>query len=94
MKILIVCSGNHPTGINPFIREQTDSLKRIGVDPELFLIKGKAALGYLKNLAKLRKIVKSGHYDLVHAHYGLSGMLAACQTVPVTGRRSVCCIYR
>jgi len=85
MKILIVCSGNNPYRINPFIKEQAESLNNHGIDIDYFLIKGKGFLGYLSNLPKLRKTIKSKKIDLVHAHYGLSGMLAILQRIrPVT----------
>jgi len=81
MKILIACSGNNPYGISPFIKEQTKSLKNHGINIDYFLIKGKGFLGYLRNLPKLRKKIKSEKVDLIHAHYGLSGMLAVLQRI-------------
>jgi len=63
----------------PFIYEQSESLKKLGIEMDLFLIKGKGILGYLKNLKPLRNLVKLNSYDLIHAHYGLSGMLAVMQ---------------
>ena len=40
MKVLIVASGNS-VAISPFVKEQGDSLKEIGLDIDYFLIKGK-----------------------------------------------------
>ena len=51
MKVLIVASGNSAT-ISPFVKEQGDSLKEIGLDIDYFLIKGKGITGYLKNYFK------------------------------------------
>lgn len=78
MKVLIVCSHNRGK-ISPFILEQVESLNKIGVVTEYFLIKGKGAVGYLKNLPKLRREIKKFDPDLIHAHYGLSGLLACLQ---------------
>ena len=48
MKVLIVASGNSAV-ISPFVKEQGDSLKELGLDIDYFLIKGKGITGYLKN---------------------------------------------
>ena len=83
MKVLIVASGNSAV-ISPFVKEQGDSLKEIGLDIDYFLIKGKGMTGYLKNYFNFIKIVKNNTYDIIHAHYGLSGLLATLQShVPV-----------
>ena len=83
MKVLIVASGNS-AAISPFVKEQGDSLKEIGLDIDYFLIKGKGIIGYLKNYFNLIRLVKNNTYDIIHAHYGLSGLLATFQShVPV-----------
>ena len=83
MKVLIVASGNSAV-ISPFVKEQGDSLKEIGLDIDYFLIKGKGITGYLKNYFNLIRLVKNNTYDIIHAHYGLSGLLATFQShVPV-----------
>lgn len=82
-KILFVCSGNGAV-IAPFITDQKEALEARGATVDLFTIKGKGILGYLKNLWKLRASIKRGSYDVVHAHYGMSGLLACLQfRVPV-----------
>ena len=83
MKVLIVASGNSAV-ISPFVKEQGDSLKEIGLDIDYFLIKGKGITGYLKNYFNLNRLIKTNTYDVIHAHYGLSGLLATFQShVPV-----------
>jgi len=83
MRILVIASGNQ-TNISPFVEEQVNSLKTMGIFIDYFLIKGKGIGGYLNNHFKLIKYLKDNHYDLLHAHYGLSGLLATIQTqVPV-----------
>jgi glycosyltransferase involved in cell wall biosynthesis len=78
MKVLYVCSGNL-NKISPFIQEQTDSIKRKGIEIDFFFICGKGLLGYLKNLKNYNKKVKKFKPDLIHAHYGLSGLFANFQ---------------
>jgi len=83
MRILIVTSGNSEQ-ISPFVKEQAHSLIKEGVLIDLYLIKGKGLIGYLKNYFSLLNKLKNKKYDLLHAHYGLSGLLAAMQfSVPV-----------
>ena len=83
MRILIVASGNTKAA-SPFIIEQVESLKKIDIHIEYFLIKGKGWTGYLKSLSKLKKKIKNKKFNLIHAHYGLSGLLATLQRkIPV-----------
>ena len=83
MRVLIVASGNTKAA-SPFIIEQVESLKKIDIHIEYFLIKGKGWTGYLKSLSKLKKKIKNKKFNLIHAHYGLSGLLATLQRkIPV-----------
>ena len=83
IKICIVCSGNFPGGekklpiYQAFIHDQTVELEKNKCDVSFFLIKGKGIRGYLNNIFKLKKFVKTKKFDLVHAHSGLSGLLAS-----------------
>ena len=83
MKILIVASHNKGY-FAPFIEEQAAALKRSGYEIEFFGVTGKGIKGYIAALSKLRKYIRSFKPDIVHAHYGLSGLLANLQRkVPV-----------
>jgi len=75
MKVLIVCSGNSGQ-ISPFILEQVESVKKFGVEFEYYNIEGKGISGYLRNVKPLKKRIKSFQPDIIHAHYGLSGLLS------------------
>lgn len=83
MKVLIV--GNNKSGqFSPFVTEQVNALKKLGVEFDFYGVDGKGARGYLSNLSPLKKKIHQFRPDLIHAHYGLSGMLANLQrTVPV-----------
>lgn len=83
MRILIVA--NHNSGaFSPFVVEQTEALRKIGVTIDFYGIHGKGTLGYLSNLTLLKQKIKQYKPDLIHAHYGLSGLLATLQSkVPV-----------
>jgi glycosyltransferase involved in cell wall biosynthesis len=80
MKILFVCSGNSGSA-NPFVKEQAAQLQSAGMDVSIFLIKGKGALGYLRNLPAYRAAIQSFKPDVVHAHGGMSALLAALQRI-------------
>ena len=83
MQILIIASGNGPQ-LSPFVKEQAESLIKQGLSVDFFLIRGKGVFGYLRNYFLLLKKIKHEEYDLIHAHYGLSGLLATMQLyVPV-----------
>ena len=77
IKILFVCSGNNVTGISFNVDVQAKGLVDAGVEVDFFQIKGKKWKGYLKNIFRLRRYLKGNSYDVVHAHYGLSGMAAS-----------------
>jgi glycosyltransferase involved in cell wall biosynthesis len=83
LRILVVCSGNRGEA-SPFIREQADQLVKAGCVVEFFLIKGKGWMGYLKNRRALIKKIQEFEPDIVHAHSGMSALLAGTQRmVPV-----------
>ena len=83
MKILIVASdkGGH---FAPFIEEQIAALQEIGVHIVRYAVTGKGILGYLRELPALKQMIRAEQPDIVHAHFGLSGLLANLQRlVPV-----------
>ena len=83
MRILVVASFNKGR-FAPFIVEQVEALKKQGCTIEFFGLQGKGLLGYLRNLPLLKKKIKAFCPDVIHAHYGLSGLLANLQRhVPV-----------
>ena len=83
MKVLIVASYNKNRFV-PFVLEQAEALQHAGCEIVFFGLQGKGLKGYLKNLPSLKKKIQEFHPDVVHAHYGLSGLLANLQRrVPV-----------
>ena len=75
MKILFVSSGHKGSGVPPIIKSQGDSLFALGVDLEYFTIDGKGISGYLKGFFDLRKKLKEKKFELIHVHYGISGLV-------------------
>ena len=84
MKILILASYNK-NRYAPFIVEQAEALAKQGCQIEWFGVQGKGLVGYLREIPRLRKQIKSFCPDVIHAHYGLSCLLANMTTrsVPV-----------
>ncbi|MEZ4896464.1 MAG: glycosyltransferase family 4 protein [Saprospiraceae bacterium] len=77
MKVLFVCSGNGAFNeISPFIKVQGDSLEAQQIDLTYYYIKGKGIRNYLRNVPALKKFIKSGDFDIIHAHYALCGWVA------------------
>ncbi|PRX39837.1 glycosyltransferase family 4 protein [Salegentibacter salegens] len=80
MKILYV-TNMYPTKETPFdgvfIKEQVQYCHdKYNVDYKIFLIKrsGNKYLNYVKSIFQIMKINSKGNFDLIHVHFGLSGM--------------------
>lgn len=77
MNVLFISSGNSKEGISQIVLNQGKSLENQGVKVDYYTIKGKGIMGYFKNIAPLRHVLKKNKYDIVHAHYSLSGIVAS-----------------
>jgi glycosyltransferase involved in cell wall biosynthesis len=83
MKLLVVASdkGGH---FVPFIEEQIAALEAFSVQIVRYGVTGKGIIGYLRELPALRRFIRAERPDIIHAHYGLCGLLANLQRrVPV-----------
>ena len=86
MRVLVVCSFKEhlPDHKAPFVKEQMETLCALGVECNCFLVKGKGVLGYLRQLKSLKDKICTFQPDVIHAHFGLCGLLANLQRkVPV-----------
>jgi teichuronic acid biosynthesis glycosyltransferase TuaC len=75
LKVLIVSSCNVGQ-ISPFVLEQVESVKKLGIEFEYYNVLGRGISGYLNNVKPLKGELKSYQPDIIHAHYGLSGLLS------------------
>lgn len=83
MKILVLASDKGGK-FAPFIEEQITALQQISVEIIRYGVTGKGIVGYLRELPALRRFIRAERPDLIHAHYGLCGLLANLQRrVPV-----------
>lgn len=77
MKILHITT-NYPTPEYPifgiFVKEQVESLQKIGVDCDVFYCDGKGHgfKQYITYVPKLWWKIFTGHYDVLHCHHALS----------------------
>ena len=87
MKVLIVCSYRdfRNDGIIPYVKEQVNAISALGAECDYYLVHGKGAVGYLKDIPSLRKKIREYKPDIIHAHFGLSGLLVNLSTrhIPV-----------
>ena len=83
MRILIV-TAMYPTKEQPsygtFVEEQVESLRSAGIEVDVFCINGSDGIrGYWVAIQEMRDMMRAKPYDIVHAHYGLSGAIARMQ---------------
>lgn len=83
MRVLFVSryKEQYATHVLPFVAEQFAALKDAGCEVELFLLRG----NYFKQWKALRRKIREFKPDVIHAHYGLSCLVAnlASRCVPV-----------
>ena len=83
MKLLVLASDKGGK-FAPFIEEQITALQQAGVEVIRYGVTGKGITGYLRELPALRRFIRAERPDIIHAHYGLCGLLANLQrSVPV-----------
>ena len=86
---VLVVTNLWPTSDDPsygsFVQAQMESLRPLGIECGVLFINGRASRwNYLTAISELRRRLRGTHYDLIHAHFGLSGWVARCQSrVPV-----------
>ena len=86
MKILLIgrYKKQFSNNLLPFIIEQGEAISKCGAEVDYFAIKGNGMLSYFAQRKSLMQKIKEFQPDLIHAHYGLSGITAVLQNkVPV-----------
>ncbi len=78
MKVLFV-SNSIEGAPSSFVESQGRTLIELGVEVNFFLVANKGIWGYLSTLPKLKKAIAEFGPQLIHAHYGLCGLLANLQ---------------
>lgn len=68
----------------PFIKRQADALIKAGIDLEVFSFEGrKNPARYLEAWRQVRRKLRATPYDLVHAQFGQSAVLALPKRLPL-----------
>jgi len=87
MRVLMVTAGWPTPGqaqTTHFIKRQAEFLQAAGVAVDVFHFRGGQKLrNYVTAWARVRSRLAAGRYDLVHAQFGQSGVLALPKRVPL-----------
>ena len=81
---VLVVTNMYPSAERPnwgtFVHSQVESLRALGVVSDVLVIDGyKSRWRYLAAIPRVLRRAIGGPYDLIHAHYGLSGIVARMQ---------------
>lgn len=77
LKVLFVCSVARTGECSTSVGEQARSLKESGVRISFFGVRERGIIGYLKSTFRLKRFFREQPFDVIHAHYGLCGMVAS-----------------
>src|SRR6267143_6747065 len=67
-----------------FVKRQAEFLRAAGVEVEVFDFRGRQKLRhYVTGWTRVRSRLGAGRYDLVHAQFGQSGLLALPKRLPL-----------
>lgn len=70
---------------NGFLELQVEALRKLDITCDVLVTQdhGSGLMGYARSAWAVRRAVSSGRYDIVHAHYGLTGASCLLQTLPL-----------
>lgn len=87
LRVLMITSGWPQPGqpqTTHFVKRQVEFLRRAGVEVEVHQFRGGGKLrNYVSAWREARPKIRSGRYDLVHAQFGQSGLLALPKRLPL-----------
>ena len=76
MKVIFLSSRSNQNGPKPVIMNQGGSIEALGVPIDYFPVLSNGPGGYIKTIRPLRKHIRKTRPDIIHAHYGLCGIIA------------------
>lgn len=86
LRILHVVAG-YPTPERPhnqmFIKTQVDSLVAAGAECEVLSLRGRGPRKYLTGHAQVRERLRTGHFELLHAHYAYCAIPCLGHGIPL-----------
>ncbi len=85
---VLAVTNMYPTPADPgygaFVAVQMDWVARCGAHVEVESLDRRAGKArYLVGVGRVRRLARTGRFDVVHAHYGLTGFIAAFQSLPL-----------
>jgi glycosyltransferase involved in cell wall biosynthesis len=80
MKVLFLYRGKNAAGDNRVVMTQGKTLEACGVEIDYYPLTGRGPGVYLKTLTAVRRKLRSAGADLIHAHYGISGIAGLLAT--------------
>ncbi len=88
MRVLVVTNmypSEQAPGVGAVVADQVEDLRALGASVELVVIRGRLGKRqYLEGAREVRRRVRRERFDVIHAHYGLTGVVASMQRrVPV-----------
>lgn len=86
MRVLLVAryKPGFQSHIMPFVSEQGEAIHSLGHEIGYYLIEGDGLLAYFRSRKPLLDKINAFKPDIIHAHYGLSGITAVLQNkIPV-----------
>lgn len=70
------------TSFGTFVQDQAETLRRAGVDIDVLLVNGRVSkLNYFIGILRFWKQIITHDYDVIHAHYFYSGIIARMQNI-------------
>ena len=81
MRVLIIGGSRtrDESGFDPWLQSQIASLRRAGLAVDSFVVHRADRGKYARAVPRLRALLARQSYDVVHAHYGYAGIVAALQ---------------
>lgn len=76
LKVLFIAREKNNNTPGSVVLNQANSIKKNNIEISFFLIQKGGFFGYLNAIIKLLR-TKTDQYDIIHAHYGLCGIIAS-----------------
>ena len=81
MKVLFAAAKKNSGRFSPFVEEQKEALLRDGIEVLDYAHTAHGVVNYLKWVPKLRSAIKEIKPEVVHAHFGLTGLMAGLAAI-------------
>ena len=80
MKVLFIAAGKK-CGVSPFVSEQEAALVKAGVEVVEYAHGAHGIVRYMREVLRLRREIKRIKPDVIHAHFGLTGLMAGLAAI-------------